>query len=271
MNPTPAALKPLQFDTAARTVPAEGGASSEGVGCVTCRRPIRDMYFDVDGQPTCRSCRHEIARLAETPREWGVFARACLYGLVAAVLGAIVYYAVIAITDFEIGIVAIAIGYMVGYGIRMATGGRGGKRFQIVALVLTYWAVGLAYTPLVIGEMSKQGSAQGESGDAAAPSDAPAPAAEAQAPAAAEPTALAPVAAEADGGAEFNLPLALAFMIAFSFALPVLAVVSSMPGGAISALIIGVGMHQAWRMTAAPQPQITGPFRIGAAPPAPAA
>lgn len=269
MDPNPAALKPLQFDTAARTVPAEGGASTDGVGCVTCRRPIRDMYFDVDGQTTCRSCRQEIAKLAETPREWGVFARACLYGFVAAILGAIVYYAVIAITDFEIGIVAIAIGYMVGYGVRMATGGRGGKRFQIVALVLTYWAVGLAYTPLVIGEMSKQESTQEGSGDAAAPADTPAPAADAPAPAAAEAPAL--VTAEADAGAEFSWPLAVAFMIAFSFALPVLAVVSSMPGGAISALIIGVGMHQAWRMTAAPQPQITGPFRIGAAPPAPAA
>ena len=37
---------------------------------------------------------------------------------------------------------------MVGWAIRKGTAGRGGRRFQILAAVLTYWAVGLAYTPL---------------------------------------------------------------------------------------------------------------------------
>ena len=36
-----------------------------------------------------------------------------------------------------------------------------------------------------------------------------------------------------------------------------------MPGGLITAAIIGFGMHQAWRMTAAPQLTITGPYRVG--------
>ena len=262
-------MKPLQFDTAIPSVPAEADSKQQGVSCIGCRRPLRDQYYDVDGQSACRSCRDEAARLAETPREWGVFARACLFGFVAAILGAIVYYAVIAITNFEIGIVAIAIGFMVGYGIRMATKGRGGRRFQVVALVLTYWAVGLAYMPLVLGEMlkeeeSQQADAQPDAPDtpvaldALAASDAP------EAPEAPD-TLAAPAAVE-----RLNLPLAFAFFVGFSFALPVLAVVSSLPGGLISAAIIAFGMQQAWQMTAAPQPQITGPYRIGAGPRAPA-
>ena len=260
-------IKPLQFDTAIPSVPAEADTRQQGASCVACRRPLRDQYYDVDGQSACRSCRDEIARLAETPREWGVFARACLFGFVAAILGAIVYYAVIAITNFEIGIVAIAIGYMVGYGIRLATKGRGGRRFQVAALVLTYWAVGLAYMPLVMGEMSKQEESEHASADTTVPDDAAAAVAEPDAPNALD----APDAPAAPAAVErLNLPLAFAFLVGFSFALPVLAVVSSLPGGLISAAIIAFGMQQAWQMTAAPQPQITGPYRIGAGPRAPA-
>ena len=72
----------------------------------------------------------------------------------AAIAGAAIYYAVIAIAHLEIGIVAILIGYMVGWGVRKGAGGRGGRRFQILAVVLTYWAVGLAYSPLAFEELS---------------------------------------------------------------------------------------------------------------------
>jgi hypothetical protein len=49
--------------------------------------------------------------------------------------------------------------------------------------------------------------------------------------------------------------------------LPVLAVVSSLPGGLISAAIIAFGMQQAWRMTGVAALQISGPYRIAATPP----
>jgi hypothetical protein len=241
-----AAIKPLQFDTAISAAPVDT-ARQDGVACVVCRRTMQHEYFDVDGQSTCPSCRNDIAQLAETPREWGVLARACLFGFVAAILGALVYYAVIAITNLEIGIVAIAIGYMVGYGIRMATKGRGGRRFQVIALVLTYWAVGLAYTPIVVGEIWKQGETQQAAGDTSA-------------------AAASPETSEDAGGS--NLLLALAVLVGFTFALPVMVVAGSLPGGLISAAIIAFGMHQAWRMTAAPRPHITGPYRIVSRPPA---
>ena len=48
-------------------------------------------------------------------------------------------------------------------------------------------------------------------------------------------------------------------------ALPVLMVVGSLPSGLLSAFIIFIGMAQAWRMTAAPILQISGPYRVGSA------
>jgi hypothetical protein len=253
MDPEPDVVKPLQFDTATPSVPADAGVNQDGVTCVSCRKAIFDQYFDVDGQSVCESCRNDITEHVETPKGWNVIARAFLFGVVAAILGAVLYYAVIAITEFEIGLVAIAIGYMVGYGVRMGTRGRGGRRFQVIALVLTYWAVGLAYTPFLFSGISEQGAPPQASTNTSAAVVGPV-------------TPDGPDAADAPN--ERGLLFALTALLGISFALPVLSVVSSMPGGLISAAIIAFGMHQAWRMTAVPQPVITGPYRIGAEPPA---
>src|SRR4030095_8152025 len=120
MDSNPGGVPPLQFDTAVPSVAPSGVITAQGVRCTVCQRAIADEYFDVNGQSVCDGCRTQLAQLAQTPRSWGLFVKAGLFGLVAAILGAILYYAVIAITDFEIGIVAIAIGYMVRSGLRNA-------------------------------------------------------------------------------------------------------------------------------------------------------
>ena len=56
-------------------------------------------------------------------------------------------------------------------------------------------------------------------------------------------------------------------LLGFSLALPALVVFGSLPGGLLSALIIGIGMRQAWQMTGVPPMQISGPYRIAAASP----
>ena len=255
---------PLQFDTAA---PIDDAAAprADAVRCAVCAETIHDEYFDVNGQSVCARCNAALALHADTPRGWAPFLRALVFGFGAAVLGAILYYAVVAITHLEIGIVAIAIGYMVGYGIRMGTRGRGGRRFQIIAVLLTYWAVGLAYVPLAFREMAddrkekaaQQAAAQQPPAEPSQPSPDQAPAGSRD---------------QADAGSgepsRVRLVVVLALLFGFSFALPVLVIVGSMPGGLISGAIIAFGMHQAWRMTAAPHLVTSGPYRIGATPPA---
>jgi hypothetical protein len=250
MTQHPDAPPPLQFDTVVPGGAPSGTAdAAAGVTCGSCQRAIADAYYDVNGQPVCRACRGAIAAQAETPRGLGVLARAGFFGLVAAILGAVLYYAVIAITNFEIGLVAIAIGYMVGYAVRVATAGRGGLRFQVLAVVLTYWAVGLAYTPLVISQLADEPAEEAQIElDPAAPSAAPAQVT----PAEAVPAAAVTEADVEEPAGPPNLPLAVAFMLALSLALPVLTVFGSLPSGLISAAIIAFGMLQAWRMTGVP-------------------
>jgi len=247
MDSNPGGVPPLQFDTAVPSVAPSGVITALGVTCTVCQRAVSDEYFDVNGQSVCDGCRTQLAQLAQTPRSWGLFVKAGLFGLVAAILGAILYYAVIAITDFEIGIVAIAIGYMVGWAIRKATANRGGRRYQVMALVLTYWAVGLAYTPLTFQQLAEEDKKEQtqKATDTAAPAPAESP----------------------DEATALNIPMVLAILVGFSVALPVLVVFGSLPGGLLSALIIGIGMRQAWQMTAVPPLQISGPYRIAAAAP----
>ena len=242
MDSNPDAPPRLQFETAVESKEIAADTERRQVTCAGCQRTIADAYFDVNGTTVCESCHGEIARHAETPRGMGIFVKATIFGVVAAILGAALYYAVIAITNFEIGLVAIAIGYMVGFAVRKGAGG-GGRRFQVIAVLLTYWAVGLAYVPLVFR-------------DAAASRREPQQAEQAGAVQIAERTE------DKEGGRNVSVPLAVALLGGFSLALPVLAVIASLPSGLISAAIIAFGMQQAWRLTRAPQLVMTGPYRI---------
>jgi hypothetical protein len=229
----------LQFDSVVpRTDAAAPPPLPAAAPCTLCQASIAGEYYDVNGHTVCRACSEKVAHEATTPRDPGTLVRALVAGGVAAVLGALVYFAVIAASGFEVGLVAIAIGYMVGYGVRLGTRGRGGRRFQVIAVLLTYFAVGLAYSSLAIKELLDKPEGPAASVSAT------------QAEGAVQP---------ADTATEAS---ALLQLLAFTFVLPVLVVAGSMPGGIISAAIIGFGMMQAWKMTAAPTVMVSGPYRL---------
>ena len=219
----------LQFDRVITESTASAPPSTLAVICTVCQTPIETEYFDVNGSILCSRCRQVAESAADTPRGIAPLMTAGVYGLGAGVLGAAVYYAVIAIAHLEIGIVAILIGYMVGYAVRTGARGRGGRRFQVLAVALTYTSIALAYAPIAYKQVLD--------GDRSAPN--------------------------AQAATTLLSFVALAALIA---ALPVLVVASSFPSGLISAFIMFIGMRQAWRMTGAPRLQILGPYRVGAAP-----
>src|SRR4029453_18267103 len=114
------------------------------------------------------------------------------------------------------------------------------RRFQVLALVLTYWAVGLAYSSLAIKELIDNRSKLASAAMSGSQAGRRAQTATTEVPA--DDTAI--------DGAQFAIGLAV--LLAFTWALPVVVVAGSMPGGLLSAAIIGFGMLQAWKMTAAP-------------------
>jgi hypothetical protein len=252
---TSALGEPLQFD---RAVTESGAAAppTPVVVCKGCSITIKTQYYDVNGHALCGTCRAAAAAAAETPTGVLPFLKAATFGAGASVVGAAIYYAVLA-RGFEIGIVAILIGYMVGYSVRRGVEGRGGVRFQVLAAVLTYLAVALAYSPLAIQEAmrEKKPAAQANAAAANAGADTSTPDGDAT-PAVAQPARTRP--------GKGRVLLSFVVLSGLMVALPVLVVIGSMPSGLISAIIIVVGMRQAWKMTGAAVLRIAGPYRVGA-------
>jgi hypothetical protein len=252
----PSSGDPLQFDR------VEGATTAAGMTCASCGNPIVSSYYDVNGNHVCLACKGRAERANDPVVGFAPFAKAFLFGGVACLIGAGIYYGVAALLNLEIGLIAILIGYMVGAAVRKATNGGGGRRYQVLALLLTYFAIGLAYTPFAVkGAMnaSKADSTAVASGDQ---DSAKALAAFGDSTAASSSQAGEGI-KPSSGGFAAAFAILLGGGILVVFALPVLAVFSEMPGGLISAAIIGFGMQQAWKMTAAQVAVISGPYRVG--------
>jgi hypothetical protein len=127
--------------------------------CEFCTQTIASHYYRVNGRTTCSSCAERAAR--ERPQDnHAAYMRALLLGVGAAVAGLILYAAVSIITGLMIGFVSLAVGYIVGHAMMKGSGGIGGRRYQITAVLLTYAAVSMAAVPVAISQFAKQKKTQ---------------------------------------------------------------------------------------------------------------
>lgn len=160
------------------------------------------------------------------------FMRGLLFGAGAAVLGLILYSAVGIITGYEIGFVSLAVGYIVGKGVVMGSRGRTGRRYQIVAALLTYFSVSVATVPIGIVYLIKNPDAQTAQETPSTTTTTP-PAAESTSEEPAQPV---------------NWALAIGTLFLIGLASPFLQL-TELPGGLISLFILGIGVHLAWKIT----------------------
>jgi hypothetical protein len=151
---------------------------------------------------------------------------------------------VLAATGYEIGLIAILVGFMVGWAVRRGAGGLGGRRYQLLALTLTYLAIGATYVPLAMRQLADE-----PSGQSANP-------------------ALGDESSAATAGAGAVL-LGVAALVLLAAAMPILLGISGFPSSLISLLIVGFALHQAWRMNGRLHLSFTGPFTVGGPGPQP--
>jgi len=129
-------------------------APKSGDICRSCNQAIGGQYYRLNGAMTCPACADSVRR--GVPRDTGgAFGKAFLAGAVAAVAGLILYAAVGIITGWIIGYVSLAVGYIVGHAMMKASGGIGGRRYQVAALMFTYAAVSMAAIPIYIAQAMK--------------------------------------------------------------------------------------------------------------------
>jgi hypothetical protein len=167
--------------------------------------------------------------------------RGLLFGAGAALACCVGYAIIIMATGIEIGIVAIAVGWAVGKSVRKGTGGRGGRRCQIAAVALTYLAFTFAYVPVMMRAAVRDGQQQTGGQQ---PGQQPG-----------QQRTVTPQ----------QLAMALPAFAGYALAVPFLSLGSGV-SGILGIIIIGVGLLQAWRLTAGDPRPLAGPFERQGAP-----
>jgi len=130
----------IQFDRADYGAPAPSQ-----LVCTSCGRPVVQSYYTVGDRVVCSACRERFADAGGSAL--GRFFRAFGAGLVAALIGAVVWWGVRAATGYEIGLISIGIGYAVARGIMWGTYGRTNVMYRVLAVLLTYAGAALNYVP----------------------------------------------------------------------------------------------------------------------------
>lgn len=214
----------------------------EDPSCVFCRNTIYDAYFEVNGRTTCQKCRYTVEEDHRQGSGLGRFCRASLAGGAAAAVGAGIYYAVLAMTEYEFALVSILVGLMVGFAVSWGSGYHGGWVYQTLAVSLTYLAIVSTYVPFLLEAWNEEIVAEAalleEEG------------AETAAAGVLEAESVSLSASKAAMGV-----VAFALLVA---AMPFLAGVENLLG----LLIIGFGLFEAWRLNQFVPLSIEGPFRF---------
>lgn len=147
------AQSPLPAGDAEGAAPVDYGTPATAGGpavCAACGEPITDVYFEGNGKVVCPRCRDAV--MASHSGGSGVrrFFKATVYGILAGILGAAIWYAVRAGTGYEVGLIAIVVGILVGGAVKAGAKGRGGVGYQLLAVVLTYLSIAANYVPDIV-------------------------------------------------------------------------------------------------------------------------
>jgi hypothetical protein len=141
----------LQFDRAEFQAPqGEPAPGAVGPRCNFCGQPVQ-RYWAVGDKLACASCHGQVRYLLDHGQGSSIerFLRAALLGTLAAIVGAVLWYVVIRIIKGQLGLVALAVGWLVGAAVRAGSYHRGGWVYQVLALLLTYCAVAGAQIPIL--------------------------------------------------------------------------------------------------------------------------
>jgi hypothetical protein len=226
----------LQFR---RAQPISTPESAAERTCAACKQLIPGAYYQVQNHVICPQCAEKIqaGRQAQRPVPW---LRFVVYGVGAAIAGSILYAIPLAM-GFQIGIVALAVGWMVGKAIRAGSYGTGGRPQQMLAVVLTYFAISTSFFPAALFVGAKHAveaktAAKSESGSAVI-HDRTTTTTESMSPG-----------------------KAIAGLLVFVVISPFLELKGSPIGGLISLFILFIGLQRAWVLTARHEIMVSGPY-----------
>jgi len=206
-------------------------AEFSGRKCAVCQSAIGDTFYQIQGRDACATCAQMRLANQNIGDSGGKMLKALLWGAGAAFLGSAAF-AIVAFMGLRLAILSIGIGWLVGTAIKKGTDGHTSRKYQIMAVLLTYMAIATSYIPLVIAEAAKHPPKSQQKID---------------------PAHRPPVSAGAAG-------IALVTIAGLVVALPFLDAFSRMPSGLITLLIVFFGLQQAWHQTKPDDAIVVGPY-----------
>jgi hypothetical protein len=275
-----ATVDSLDFEHADRT-------SGTARACAQCATPITDRYFTLGSHVLCESCHLAFQNVRAPGNAASRFFGAAALGTVAAAIGCALWMLVTELTGYEIGLIAIAIGYLVGMAVHVGARRVGGVAYQLLAVFLTYSAIVMTYVPMIANQfIAADGARQEVQGDVSdeaqiflsddsridLPDDSQ------TAPSGDSQTALSDDWAEddtansapgANAGGDVEAPVTkpgVDELAAWITAIPIAYMLPFLMGfeNAIGILIIGFALWQSFRMNARAKIELQGPFRLEA-------
>ncbi|WP_435006517.1 hypothetical protein P12x_004062 [Tundrisphaera lichenicola] len=118
------------------------------VGCAACKQTIIDQYFEINGTIVCEPCKQAIESKLRDGSGAVRFFRSLAFGTGAGMIGTLAYVASIRITHYDLSLISIFVGYLIGRAVRVGSDNRGGLIYQMTAIFLTYLAIGATYVSL---------------------------------------------------------------------------------------------------------------------------
>src|SRR5688500_12897499 len=111
--------------------------------CSECRAAMRSQYYALNERPICAKCRPQYAKMIQRGTGPGAMRRAVTHGVLVTVLGAAALAVGVIIFPFLRLPVVVGIGWFMGKRIMASVDGYGGRRYQYLAVGLTYLALSL--------------------------------------------------------------------------------------------------------------------------------
>jgi len=224
----------LQFDRA-----------EPSAGCSACGSQLTDTYFVANGRIVCDRCRRAVEAEWNRGGAAGRFITALGLGILATIACSILWYVVLKVTGYQLGIIAVAVGFIVGSAVRKGSNSRGGWRYQTLAIFLTYTAIVTSYVPFIIEGFREHRAAQVTTTATAPDNTKPVK----------DSTA---VVAKAESIGPLGFAIGVVVLLGVLYAAPFLAGLENV----IGILIIGFALYEAWKLNRRTELRVSGPHRV---------
>lgn len=161
------------------------------------------------------------------------FGRALGFGLVAATFCSLAWFGVAAFSSYELFLLSVAVGMVIGMSVNHGSYGKGGWGYQFLAMSLTYLSIVSAYVPVVVDGLKQPNTV--ESSSAAAPT------------AASAASRQKPRGAAAQVEEPISTLTAVLVAVPLAVVAPFLLAISDLGSFFVAMLVLGLAVYQAWK------------------------